>query len=301
MNIEEARQQARDENTAPEILIELSKSEDSQTRQYVAGNPNTPVGILEKLGDEFPDEITANPIFDLLFLENPESKFIWLSLARSSTTSAEKLNQLANHQDRNIRVAVAKNKNITLNILEKFVTKEYQDENILAAIAKNPNTSAYILDKMFENNLRYFPFELVLKNSKTLDITLEKIVIDRSLYCSCTYDLVRQGVAEHPKITPEILDKLKDDQNTNIRKKVAENLNMSLVIMEYLAKDSIASVRQALVKNVKTPATILDKLKSDRSKYVRQAVAENPNTSLDTLRELLNDKEPKIAMIAKNK
>ena len=137
MDIEQIRQQAQDENTAPEILAELANSYDKATRQYVAGNPNTPVKALEKLGDEFPDEITANPIFDLFFLENPESKFILLSLARSSTTSAEKLNQLANHQDRNILKAVAKNKNITLNILEKFVTKEYQNENILEAIAKN--------------------------------------------------------------------------------------------------------------------------------------------------------------------
>ena len=70
MNIEEARQQAKDENTAPEILRELAKSEDRLTRQYVAGNPNTPVAVLEELGEYFPEPLTANPIFNLLLLRS---------------------------------------------------------------------------------------------------------------------------------------------------------------------------------------------------------------------------------------
>ena len=88
MSIEEIRKQAQHENTAPEILAKLANSQDKEILRHVASNPNTPVETLEKLGKKFPDEITANPIFELLLLENPESKFIQLSLARSSTTSS---------------------------------------------------------------------------------------------------------------------------------------------------------------------------------------------------------------------
>ena len=91
MDAEAIKRQAQDENTPPEILAELATSEDKEIRRCIASNPNTAVEILEKLGEEFPDEITANPIFDLLLLENPDSKFVLLSLARSSTTSVEKL------------------------------------------------------------------------------------------------------------------------------------------------------------------------------------------------------------------
>lgn len=71
MDIERARQLAKDETTAPEILQELATSEDYLTRQSVAANPNTPTEILLKLGVEFPEELLNNPIFDLLLLENP--------------------------------------------------------------------------------------------------------------------------------------------------------------------------------------------------------------------------------------
>jgi len=107
MDAEAIKRQAQSENTPPEILAELATSKDKEIRRCVAGNPNTPVETLEKLGVDFLDNIVANPIFDLLLLENSESKFILLSLAGASTTSVEKSTELAEHQDRDIRVAVA--------------------------------------------------------------------------------------------------------------------------------------------------------------------------------------------------
>ncbi|MDJ0746371.1 MAG: hypothetical protein QNJ32_23820 [Xenococcaceae cyanobacterium MO_167.B27] len=71
MNIEQARQLAKDETTSPEILAELARSEDYQTRQRVAENPNTPTKVLLKICREFPSELMNNPVVPLLLLENP--------------------------------------------------------------------------------------------------------------------------------------------------------------------------------------------------------------------------------------
>ena len=79
------------EDTPADVLIQLSEDPAKEVRNAVASNPNTLTEILVKLGKEFPEAITANPIFNLLFLEDPNSKFIRLSLARSSTTSPETL------------------------------------------------------------------------------------------------------------------------------------------------------------------------------------------------------------------
>lgn len=95
MNIAETRKQAQDENTSSQILAELATSKDRLTRKYVAGNPNTPVNVLEILSLDFPDVITQNPAFDLLLLENPERKFLLLCLAKSSSTTQERLRELA--------------------------------------------------------------------------------------------------------------------------------------------------------------------------------------------------------------
>ena len=74
MDIEQTRQSARDETTPAEVLASLAISEDYRTRKYIAANPNTPEEILQRLGLEFPEEIIDNPIFNLLWLEKPDSK-----------------------------------------------------------------------------------------------------------------------------------------------------------------------------------------------------------------------------------
>ena len=64
-------QKARDENTSSETLAQLATSKKHRTRKYVACNVNTPVETLLKLAREFPEEVMANPVFDLLILSNP--------------------------------------------------------------------------------------------------------------------------------------------------------------------------------------------------------------------------------------
>ena len=66
MDTEEARQLAQDENTPPEILAELAKSQDYRTRQNVAKNPNTPKEVLLNICMEFPGEVMNNPAIAML-------------------------------------------------------------------------------------------------------------------------------------------------------------------------------------------------------------------------------------------
>ena len=70
MDLEISRQLAKDETTAPEVLVNLAKSEDNLTRKYVASNPNTPTEVLLNICFEFPVEVINNPIIPLLILEN---------------------------------------------------------------------------------------------------------------------------------------------------------------------------------------------------------------------------------------
>lgn len=62
---------ANNENAPADLLRELAASEDEQIRQAISSNPNTPTDILFELGEEFPQELLDNPVFSLLFLENP--------------------------------------------------------------------------------------------------------------------------------------------------------------------------------------------------------------------------------------
>jgi hypothetical protein len=174
MNIEEIREQAQNENTAPEILAESAQNEDTLIRKYVASNPNTPVEALQNLGKEFPDEIITNPIFYLLFLENSASYFVRLSLARYSNTSEETLSKLADLTQITIKeidliYAIAKHLNTPIITLEKlldwhpnFSVNDGSDfsywripNNIAYLIANNPKTPSYLLKQIAYERSQY--------------------------------------------------------------------------------------------------------------------------------------------------
>ncbi len=62
---------AANPQTPTDLLQQLAYSSDRLVRKTVVGNPNTPRDILFKLGAEFPDSLINNPVWDLLFLEDP--------------------------------------------------------------------------------------------------------------------------------------------------------------------------------------------------------------------------------------
>ena len=106
-------------STPSHLLIELGKHKNSQIRSLIASNPNTPLVTLKCLGQEFADAIVDNPVFDLLKLEDPNSKFVRLTLARSTKTSPEVLAKLiaTENSDFEICCVVANNINTPINTL----------------------------------------------------------------------------------------------------------------------------------------------------------------------------------------
>ncbi len=68
-DLEVRKKLAADENTPADILLQLSEDTEAEIRYLVANNPNSSEKVLHKLGKEFPEAITANPIFNLLALE----------------------------------------------------------------------------------------------------------------------------------------------------------------------------------------------------------------------------------------
>ncbi|GET41022.1 hypothetical protein [Microseira wollei] len=71
ISTELARVVAKNPCATSEVLRILSSSDDTETRQNVAGNPNTPTQVLWQLGAKFRQALLDNPIFSLLFVEKP--------------------------------------------------------------------------------------------------------------------------------------------------------------------------------------------------------------------------------------
>ncbi len=72
MTLNRVLEEANDIKTPPERLQEIHKNyPNPEISSALVSNPNTPYDVLWKLGKDFPRELLANPVFDLMLLENP--------------------------------------------------------------------------------------------------------------------------------------------------------------------------------------------------------------------------------------
>ena len=233
---------------------------DELTCQYVAGNPNTPIKVLEQLSHKFPEAVAANPVFCLLILENTNSNFIKICIAET-TTLEEKLIELAKDRDWLVRISVARNINTPCDLF--FLLAKDQSFLIQNAVAQNPNAPVEILE-----------------------------LFAYSKY----YSTVRVSVAKNSKTPLYILRILKHDLDVEVRKGVAQNQNSSSDILSSLAKDDADEVRQAVAENPQTPANILENLANDVKYYIRLSVAQNVNTPREILTKLVQDKHDDVRL-----
>jgi hypothetical protein len=314
------KQFAQADDTLPDILTALSQDSNVEVRLVVAGNPNTPVNVLQKLGEEFPDAITDNPIFNLLLLENLDTYFIKLSLARSSTTSAEILTQFANaryYSEEEIVRAVANNPNAPISVLEKLAiwfpeieenSEETDGDFVHAGVASNLKTPVYILEELAKHRSEYVR-EQVAKNINASVIALETLVKNSTE--SCYYSNVLLAVANNPNtplsITISLLEYLAGEDKVNIRQavlkhphvtntaiKIVDFVNknfkkkpgITLELLEKLAVDKRRHILHLVASHPLASAEILETLSHDEDANVRYQVIKHKNTSSETLQKL---------------
>ncbi len=198
---EARRQLAEADDTPADILEELSINSDRSVRALVASNPNTPMEVLVKLGVDFAEEITANPVFSLLILEHPVDNFIRRCLARSLTTSTKILSNLAADSD--------------------YLVTYY--------VAENPNTPPASLLFLVENG--YGCYTGTFDNVNFPLNSLEKLAEHSKTG-------IRAGIASSVNTSVKILEKLSTDRKPSIRADVARNVNTPVYILEKLSTDS---------------------------------------------------------------
>jgi Leucine rich repeat variant len=291
---------ATDALSSADLLTSLSHDPDYEVRRAVAGNPSTPTEVLLNLGKEFPDEIVANPIFNILLLEDSESRFVRLSLARSSTISETALVRLSNIVDEEILCAIAQNPVTPLSILETLVhhpPQLYEDpewsdyDRIFASVAKNPNVSVELLTELVERggNVCY----AIAENPKTPSKFLEQFAHWRN------YDM-HQALLQNPNTPASVLEILAGESHPKIETRVKAHPNASetaikivdfvngrpgtpIEILEKLASDHRVEVRRLVVEHPNTPLSALEKLTQDQEKIIRLLVAHHPSLSSEAL------------------
>ena len=298
IGIDLARRVATNPSTPPDLLQKLANSKDATTRSHVAANPNTPTEVLLHLGGEFPEELLNNPIFALLWLENPnlidEMPFTTLvNLLKQERVPIFFLERAASHLDWEVQLAVATNAQTPRTTLEMLV--QSSDVN-LAQVAQlhvqwagemtegweEVANKAILSTVLHPTNLKY------IKELAKISL-IPEFILDR-LPETWYGDKFLEVVASGANNLPHILEKLARDNQWEFRTAVASNPNTPVSLLHQLAVDDDLMVRAAVASNPNTPVSLLHQLAVDNYSTVRREVAKNPNTPRNLLEQLTLDK-----------
>ncbi len=306
-----ARRVAQNPSASAQILHELSYHHDRTTRQYVTANPNTPTESLLELAADFPQTFLDNPIFSLLYLEQPhfiqtlptqtavkllqceQAPTSWLQqvsievrqiLAKSRSTPITILGKLADDRTCWVCQAVAQNPRTPTEYLIRLA--DNTNSSVRWAVAGNPHTPIEYLIRLADDGDHLVRWA-VASNPQTPAALLERLVGDDN-------DRVRWAVAQNPHTPVALLDRFVRDGNRRVRQAVADNPQAPVSILERLAGDRHVGVRLAAARNQSTPAALLEKLASDRNRRVRLAVAEHRHTPAALLEKLAIDENQRV-------
>jgi pentose-5-phosphate-3-epimerase len=191
------------------------------------------------------------------------------------------LEELARHQDKDVRSLVAYLPNTPAKILEQLALDE--DSFVRSDVAYKSHTPVKILEQLAldkDNHVR----SAVAYNSHTPAKILEQLALDKDSY-------VRSTVAKNPNTPVKTLEQLALDKDSNVRSGVANNANTSLnllaQLLEQLAQDKNDRVLEDVAKNSNTPVKVLEQLAQDKHHHaVCTYVAQNPNTPVKILEQL---------------
>lgn len=110
--------------------------------------------------------------------------------------------------------------------------------------------------------------------------------------------MVRYRVAQHPRTTPDVLERLARDRSLFVCEMVARNPNCQAVALERLATHKNASERAFVGAHRQAPASVLALLGADPVEQVREAVAGNPATASGLLEALIHEVDVGIRVAA---
>ena len=151
-------QQAKDPNTSPEVLAQLSLDRSSKVQLAVAKNPNTSTETLAQMAgtigyDDYHDDmriaIGTNPNADtstVLSCLAGHHPYVWVQIAKKKPSDPEVIRELYKSGKFDVIEQLAKNPNTPTRILRAIAKKMYFSNEL----AQNPNAPKDLLESIFK-------------------------------------------------------------------------------------------------------------------------------------------------------
>lgn len=255
------------------FLSGAAEHQNAEVLQWVAKHPNTPEIALEV--------IAAKTRFDYRLGQ---------ILAERQGVSLRVLEKLAIHGAVGVRLYLAKRSQTPSSVLEKLI--EYPEHNwnfrleIEVAVAKNPNTPLEILNKLIDEG----HFKVKQAVAKRANLQKELIV-----HLATDYRVqAAKLLCENLHIPATLLEELAEHSHLRVRQLVAAHPNTPLDLLIEAAK--IHELRLHVAENPSTPNNLLEELALDSREDVQAAVANNPSTSAFILGKLAENPARDLAV-----
>lgn len=302
-----------------ERLVEEGKPE---ILRALASNPQTPKEILLPLAEHFPEEVVANPVFEILWHLDPHLKDLSLSALRAlllNPKTADWAWFLVPDREPNI------SKYYPSSNLDNLRTFWY----ILKEVAAAPETPLSVLTHLLQftkeivaehiegkgygafsppNRIRGLSFKIQATIGARTDIPVELLcqwAQDKGRRCSG----LRKGIAKNPNCPIFLLEELTRDPRENVRCAAAENPHLPIQSMVELMQDHesegtervIFNVKAGLASNPNLPRELLMQLLNDSSHSVHAALANRPDLPTEAIETLSRHESIKvIAALSQN-
>ncbi|MFB2894840.1 hypothetical protein ACE1CI_18170 [Aerosakkonemataceae cyanobacterium BLCC-F50] len=299
---------AHNRNTSPRALELLARYQESQTnapsttkdalksmmaggdnneiRKIVAGNPNTPVTVLEWLATrEFVNQEETRQEPDPLFGPRTPEEVLY-SLVYNPSLTPEILARLAIDPSPKIRALLIRHPNMTPELWEQLAQDE--DVEVRYAIASATNCPISILQTLASDEVENVRLKIA-SNANTPANTLE-------LLCQDVDAKVREAIASNPNTTSSVLEQLAQDEKVEVRRAVAKNSNTPATIRESLrelviqpstrqSSPTLQGLSRIYIPNTDDLPTLLSEYVQSPNAFVRFVALLHPLTPVDSLQE----------------
>lgn len=266
-----------------DILEQLYADNSDEVRLAVAKNPKSPPLLLIHISTSDSDEDVREAA-----LENPSNS---IASASAADATADTLSALSTNISREVREAVAANKNCTQSLLENLRHDEAPEVRF-AAVSRGsiaPGEIARLADDPHPP-IRKF----IVQRESTSTTVLERASRDSTVS-------VRLAVAKHLRVAQSALEHLANDADENIRKAVARHRNAPETALLRLANDPDGVVRMVVARRSQLPDVVMRNIAHSRFFEYRRMVALNPSCPPDLLEKLAADPEPDVSKAAKKR
>jgi hypothetical protein len=131
------------------------------------------------------------------------------------------------------------------------------------------------------------------KRDELLEVLLETFGVPVKSSSKCLP--IALCIVSDPETPGELLEHLAKTDNERLLERIAEHPNLSPFLLEILASHPLPGVRAAVAGNPNVPADVLMSLCNDGHDDVRYSIAENPSMSPEILDYLVEDSNPFVA------